>query len=88
MHPSVPFPPTRYRTAAAWLYLVNTVLLTVHEIDSAYWHEWRLLRLPGRVVEWRPGARAISCALAVLGGILAVSIVQLAVTLRTRAETG
>jgi len=117
--------------------LINTVLLTVHEIDSAYQHEWRLLRLPGgidafllvhvpllglvlygfwRIVEWRAGARAFSCALAVvgigavalhttlmaagnpefrqpmsvavLGAVLAASIVQLAVTLRSRAETG
>ncbi len=35
------------RNAAAWLYLANTVLLTVHEIDSAYWHEWELLHIPG-----------------------------------------
>jgi len=137
MHASVPFPPARRRTAAAWLYLINAVLLSVHEIDSAYWHEWRLLHLPGgvqafllvhvpllglvlyglwRVVEWRAGARAFSYALAVvgigavalhatlmaagnpefrqpvslavLGGILTVSIVQLVVVLRTRTETG
>jgi hypothetical protein len=30
-----------------WLYLVNAVTLTVHEIDSAYWKEWELFRLPG-----------------------------------------
>lgn len=30
-----------------WLYLANTLLLTVHEIDSAYWHEWDLFHLPG-----------------------------------------
>lgn len=29
------------------LYLVNSVLLIVHEIDSAYWREWELFRLPG-----------------------------------------
>jgi hypothetical protein len=29
------------------LYLTNAVLLTLHEIDSAYWREWELLRLPG-----------------------------------------
>ena len=23
-----------------WLYLVNAVILIVHEIDSAYWKEW------------------------------------------------
>ncbi len=29
------------------LYLVNAALLVVHEIDSAYWKEWELFRLPG-----------------------------------------
>ncbi len=29
------------------LYLVNAALLTVHEIDSAYWREWELFHLPG-----------------------------------------
>jgi hypothetical protein len=29
------------------LYLVNSVLLINHEIDSAYWKEWRLFKLPG-----------------------------------------
>ena len=28
-------------------YFVNSVLLIVHEIDSAYWEEWNLFRLPG-----------------------------------------
>ena len=36
-------------TAAVWLYLTNAVLLVVHEIDSAYWHEWSLLGLPGDI---------------------------------------
>jgi hypothetical protein len=30
-----------------WLYLVNTVLLILHEMDSAYWKEWELFHLPG-----------------------------------------
>lgn len=30
-----------------WLYLTNAVLLINHEIDSAYWKEWHLFRLPG-----------------------------------------
>jgi hypothetical protein len=29
-----------------WLYLFNSVMLIVHEIDSAYWKEWELFRLP------------------------------------------
>ncbi|MEE8391770.1 MAG: DUF6713 family protein [Anaerolineae bacterium] len=32
-----------------WLYLLNTVLLILHEMDSAYWKEWELFRLPGGV---------------------------------------
>ena len=30
-----------------WLYLANSVLLINHEIDSAYWKEWNLFKLPG-----------------------------------------
>ena len=30
-----------------WLYLANSVLLINHEIDSAYWKEWELFKLPG-----------------------------------------
>lgn len=26
-----------------WTYLVNSVILINHEIDSAYWQEWKLL---------------------------------------------
>jgi Family of unknown function (DUF6713) len=33
----------------AWLYLVNATLLATHEIDSAFWHEWQLFRLPGGI---------------------------------------
>lgn len=32
-----------------WLYLVNAVLLINHEIDSAYWQEWELFKLPGGI---------------------------------------
>jgi hypothetical protein len=35
--------------AAAWLYFANMIFLVVHEIDSAYWHEWALLGLPGGI---------------------------------------
>lgn len=34
---------------AEGLYLLNATVLIVHEIDSAYWHEWRLLHLPGDI---------------------------------------
>ena len=30
-----------------WIYLVNSVLLINHEIDSAYWKEWELFKIPG-----------------------------------------
>jgi len=30
-----------------WLYLTNSILLIIHEIDSAYWKEWELFSLPG-----------------------------------------
>lgn len=32
-----------------WLYLSNSVLLIDHEIESAYWKEWELFKLPGGV---------------------------------------
>ena len=32
-----------------WLYLSNSVLLINHEIDSAYWKEWDLFKLPGGI---------------------------------------
>ncbi|MBS1251413.1 MAG: hypothetical protein MAG451_00446 [Anaerolineales bacterium] len=35
------------RDVVFWLYLINAVTLIVHEIDSAYWKEWELFRLPG-----------------------------------------
>jgi hypothetical protein len=30
-----------------WVYLVNSVFLINHEIDSACWKEWEIFRLPG-----------------------------------------
>jgi hypothetical protein len=35
--------------AVFWIYLFNAVLLINHEIDSAYWQEWELFRLPGGI---------------------------------------
>lgn len=32
-----------------WIYLVNAVLLINHEIDSAFWQEWKLFKLPGGI---------------------------------------
>lgn len=36
-------------TILFWLYLVNLTLLILHEMDSAYWKEWDLFRLPGGI---------------------------------------
>lgn len=30
-----------------WLYLINAILLIIHEIDSARWQEWELFHLLG-----------------------------------------
>jgi hypothetical protein len=27
-----------------WIYLINAVILINHEIDSAYWQEWKLIK--------------------------------------------
>ena len=35
--------------AMFWFYFVNAILLIVHEIDSAYWKEWELFKLPGEI---------------------------------------
>ncbi len=42
------------------LYVANAALLVVHEIDSAYWREWDLFRLPGG----RPAFLAVHVVLA------------------------
>ena len=36
-------------TLLLWLYLANSVLLINHEIDSGYWKEWELFKLPGGI---------------------------------------
>jgi hypothetical protein len=32
-----------------WIYLMNAILLIIHEIDSAFWKEWELFKLPGGI---------------------------------------
>jgi len=32
-----------------FIYLINATLLILHEIDSAYWQEWKLFNLPGGI---------------------------------------
>ena len=36
-------------TVLFWIYLCNAILLILHEMDSAYWQEWKLFKLPGDV---------------------------------------
>jgi hypothetical protein len=36
-------------TILFWIYLINATLLITHEIDSAYWEEWRLFGIPGGI---------------------------------------
>lgn len=36
-------------TLLSSLYLLNGTVLICHEIDSAYWHEWELFRIPGGI---------------------------------------
>jgi len=33
-----------------WIYLINSVILIIHEIDSAYWQEWKLFS-PDEIVD-------------------------------------
>lgn len=35
-----------------WFYLANAVLLINHEIDSAFWKEWQLFKLPGGITSF------------------------------------
>ncbi len=32
-----------------WIYLINSVLLINHEIDSAYWQEWKLFNMDDKI---------------------------------------
>ncbi|MBN1892577.1 MAG: hypothetical protein JW780_07335 [Clostridiales bacterium] len=32
-----------------WVYLVNAILIINHEIESSYWKEWELFKLPGKL---------------------------------------
>ncbi len=37
------------QTFLFWVYFINLVVLVIHEIESAYWHEWKLFGLPGEI---------------------------------------
>lgn len=32
-----------------WLYFANSIVLIIHEIDSAYWREWELFKIKGGI---------------------------------------
>jgi hypothetical protein len=32
-----------------WIYLINAVILIIHEIDSAYWQEWKMISLNDKI---------------------------------------
>ncbi|UCE14257.1 MAG: hypothetical protein JSV04_03535 [Candidatus Heimdallarchaeota archaeon] len=32
-----------------WIYLINAIFLTIHEIESAYWQEWKMFKLKGGI---------------------------------------
>ena len=40
---------TSPKELSAWLYLGNAGVLATHEIDSAFWREWKLFHLPGGI---------------------------------------
>ena len=35
--------------AVFWLYVANATLIILHEVESAYWKVWEILKLPGRI---------------------------------------
>ena len=39
----------KHKSIAVKIYLINLALLATHEIDSAFWHEWKLFNLPGGI---------------------------------------
>jgi hypothetical protein len=47
MHDQQPVPRRTAHLRLLFIYLLNATLVLCHEIDSAYWHEWRLFHLPG-----------------------------------------
>jgi 4-amino-4-deoxy-L-arabinose transferase-like glycosyltransferase len=53
------------------LYLANATVLLVHQMDAAYWHEWRLFRMPGGLAVYL--VLNLPIALVVLAGYGAVA---------------
>jgi hypothetical protein len=39
----------KLRSIHTFLYFINATVLLLHQIDAAYWHEWRLFALPGGI---------------------------------------
>jgi 4-amino-4-deoxy-L-arabinose transferase-like glycosyltransferase len=59
------------RTLHERLYLANAAVLLVHQMDAAYWHEWRMFGLPGGISLYL--ILNIPIAFAVLAGYGAVA---------------
>jgi hypothetical protein len=57
-------------TLLVCIYIVNSTLLIVHEIDSAYWQEWKLFRMPGGLTLFL--CLHVPLALVVMYGLLLV----------------
>ena len=60
------------------VYLVNAVLLIVHEIDSAYWKEWKLFGLGGGIDCFLLAHLPLLVARASYGGLFYSMLVSLA----------
>ncbi|TFH43179.1 MAG: hypothetical protein E4G96_01765 [Chrysiogenales bacterium] len=43
------------KSILVWIYLLNVVFLILHEIDGAYWKEWRFFGTFGRSLSDRSG---------------------------------
>ena len=35
-----------------WIYFLNAIFLISHEVESAYWKEWKLFKMKGDVTEF------------------------------------
>ncbi|WP_353267419.1 DUF6713 family protein [Gemmatimonas sp.] len=53
------------------VYLANAAVLLVHQMDAAYWHEWRLFHMPGGLALYL--VLNVPIALVVLAGYGAVA---------------
>lgn len=79
--------PLQTTRAAAQLYVGNLALLTTHQADAAYWHEWDVFGVPGGLplfLVFNLGAVAPGS----LGLLLCIFATSLAQLLRLPAAPG